>query len=194
MHALMKQSNCGIQRKVYKGFYAAYALAASYSMLDILSHGMIGINNSLEESLNVLFTTCLTTFIIGTGLSAAVGPWTLIPVFVAVLFDLIGIRDNMYGCAYHHVGDAGKWAGRLLAAFTIYEHFKGFSVTFGILISCVGAVVPILTIVYNALNIEHDSDTSHVISAFVLDLIFGAMVYMLNNKVKAGEKVKVIKN
>jgi hypothetical protein len=79
---------------------------------------MIGVNESIELLLFRWFVVLLQTFAFGAGLSSAIGPWSMIPIFVAASLDLIGFDGQ------------GKWSGRLLATFTAYMHFKKFHIAF----------------------------------------------------------------
>ena len=79
---------------------------------------MIGVNESIELLLFRWFMVLLQTFAFGAGLSSAIGPWSMIPIFVAASLDLIGFDGQ------------GKWSGRLLATLSAYMHFKKFHIAF----------------------------------------------------------------
>ena len=180
MHALMKQS-----KHEYKGFFSAYALAAVYSLVILLSHGMIGVNESIELLLFRWFVVLLQTFAFGAGLSSAIGPWSMISIFVAASLDLIGFDGQ------------GKWSGRLLATFTAYMHFKKFHITFATFANFTSVIEYITFKMFakfassvlgwspEMANSQWKTDTGHLFIGFFFMLNMGAMVFTLNREVKA---------
>ena len=185
MHALMKQS-----KHEYKGFFAAYALATVHSLMVILSHGMIEVNESIELLLFRWFEVLLQTFIFGAGLSSAVGPWSMIPIFVAVSLDLIGFDGQ------------GKWTGRLLVTFTAYMHFKKFHIAFATFANFTSVIEyfafkmfakfarSVLQWSPEMANSQWETDTGHLFVAFFLMLNTGAMVFTLNREVARNGALK----
>ena len=85
---------------------------------------MIGVNESIELLLFRWFMVLLQTFAFGAGLSSAIGPWSMIPIFVAASLDLIGFD---------------------VATFTAYMHFKKFHIAFATFAKNVTSVIEYIT-------------------------------------------------
>lgn len=184
-YSLMKKSTNAKEKKIYKGFCAVYAIGCIQSILTTLAHGVIGVNTNLEESLENMFRACLRTMIIGSGVSVAIGPWTLLPIFAGVSFNKIGF---------------GNWAGRLLAMHSMSKYLfsKELPVLFKCLYPCVPLVTPVYKKISQQLNMHRDSglmnlhsEGYHINVATLLVIIFGGMVFSLNKTLNDRKMTKL---
>ncbi|KAK1737949.1 hypothetical protein QTG54_011243 [Skeletonema marinoi] len=111
-YSLMRKSDSIQKKRIYKGFFAAYAVTYFQSIFTLLSHAFIAHSTPLEEMLDILFKACLRTYIFGTGVSVQWGAWALVPTFVGVNMGVV---------------EFGNWFGRVLAGvlalFSMYKYF-----------------------------------------------------------------------
>ena len=166
-YTLMKQSSDDGEKRTYRGFFAVYALSFVQSFLTITSHSLIGVNHGLCDSMENAFRACVRTGTFGTGLSVAVGPWTLIPIFAGVSIDKIG---------------HGNWAGRILSLFSLYKYFSTKELPS--LFPFLYLTVAFFGVSLNLLRVNLDSNMVHCAIAVILYVIFGGMGFLLNRKIK----------
>jgi len=170
-YTLLKQSSDDGEKKIYRGFFAVYGMGVVQSFFTLCAHSLIGVNQGLDKSMENVFKACICTNSFGTGLSVAVGPWTLIPIFAGVSFDKIGY---------------GNWAGRILGSFSLYKYFstKELPTLFPYLYLSVG-LLGIASVVLLRPTFESAmSDIVHGTLAMNLNVIFGGMALLLNRKIK----------
>mmetsp|Transcript_24126 Transcript_24126/g.50519 ORF Transcript_24126/g.50519 Transcript_24126/m.50519 type:complete len:338 (-) Transcript_24126:102-1115(-) len=166
-YALMKQSTDDGEKRTYRGFFAVYALSFIQSFFTLSAHGLIGVNQGLGDIMENVFRACVRTGIFGTGLSATVGPWTLIPIFAGVSIDKIGY---------------GNWAGRILSSFTLYKYFSTKELPS--LLPYLYVAAALLGIVLKLLGLNLETNMAHCAVAMILYVIFGGMAFLLNQKIK----------
>ena len=171
-YSLMRKSDSIQKKRIYKGFFAAYAVAYFQSFFTLLSHAFIVRNTPLEEMLDILFKAMLRTYVFGTGVSAHWGAWALVPIFVGVNMGVVGY---------------GNWFGRVLALFSIYKYF-------------IPEIPPLFRYSFLGLNFSpalifsvfveapgpgaRYTDLVHTLTAVLLTTLSGAMAFSLNRKVK----------
>ena len=118
-----------------------------------------------------VFKACIRTAYVGTGLSVAVGPWTLIPIFAGVSFDKIGY---------------GNWVGRILGWFSLYKYFstKELPSLFPYLNLSVAFLGISLVLLLRPNPESIMSEIVHGTVAMILTVLFGGMALLLNQKIK----------
>merc|ERR1711983_253973 len=135
------------------------------SVLILLSHALIGFNPNVEHALVTMEYRLIRTNIFGSGLAMVAGPWTLIPVFLGVVFEKIAFEKPL---------------GYLLSSFSLVTYL--FVKEMPLIFRFVFLVLPIA----KALNFLPNgslSDFNHGWEAFILTIIFGIMAASLNKKV-----------
>lgn len=175
-YSLMRKSDSIQKKRIYKGFFAAYAVAYFLSFFTLLSHAFIVRSTPLEEMLDILFKACLRTYIFGTGVSVQWGAWALVPIFVGVNMGVVGY---------------GNWFGRVLSLFSIYKYFipeipplfrysfLGLSFSPALIFS-VFVEAPGPGALY--------TDLMHTLVALMIAMLSGAMAFSLNRKVTYGDE------
>lgn len=172
-YSLMRKSDSIQKKRIYKGFFAAYAVAYFQSFFTLLSHAFIAHSTQLEEMLDILFKACVRTYIFGTGVSVQWGAWALVPTFVGVNMGVVGY---------------GNWFGRVLALFSMYKYFIPeipplFRYSF---FGLAGAPLA-LTIFIKAPGALY-TDLMHTLVALMIAMLSGAMAFSLNRKVTYGDE------
>jgi len=168
-YSLMHRSNDLRVKRMYRGLFGVYVVGFIQTLFTMLSHTLIGANARLENALDICFKALVQTGIFGTGLSVALGPWSLIPVFAGVCSGKI-----MYG----------NWSGRLLATFSLSKYFDKdlpalFKYSYYYL-----SFVPILVTKLLGQKGYSDIAHSHIIITAILCLPFSGMALSLNRKLK----------